>query len=95
MKSLGTKLFFLSFCILSGVYAIAQEGGTATQTTESHSSSSSVVPETGAMWYTNPIVWVVGGLVFVLILVALLSKRGNVSATEVTRKTTTTTEIKD
>ena len=28
--------------------------------------------EDGSQWYTNPIVWVIGGAVFILLLVALL-----------------------
>ena len=32
----------------------------------------------GSTWYTNPIVWIIGGAVFILLLVALL--RGNNSS---------------
>ncbi len=33
----------------------------------------------GGDWYANPIVWIIGGAVFILLLVALL-KNGNKSA---------------
>lgn len=59
---------------------------------DSTSSSVSVHKETTTTtttnWYTQPWVWVVGGAVFILILIALL--RGNSSSTdrEVSRSTT-------
>ena len=61
---------------------------------DSTSSSVSVHKETTTTtttnWYTQPWVWIVGGAVFILILIALL--RGNSSSnTEVSR----TTVIKD
>ncbi len=31
--------------------------------------------EGGSQWYTNPIVWVIGGAIFILLLVALLRGR--------------------
>lgn len=50
-----------------------------TETTESSSSTKVTVTEetTGSEWYTNPIVWVVGGAVFILLLVALLRGGGD------------------
>lgn len=62
---------------------------------DSNSSSSSVTvtkeSTTTTTWYTQPWVWVVGGAVFILLLIALI--RGNSSSkdTEVSR----TTVIKD
>lgn len=51
-----------------------------TETTESSSSTTkvTVTEETaGSEWYTNPIVWVVGAAVFILLLVALLRGGGD------------------
>lgn len=50
-----------------------------TETTESSSSTTKVTvsEETTSEWYTNPIVWVVGAAVFILLLVALLRGGGD------------------
>lgn len=49
------------------------------ETTESSSSTTKVTisEETSSEWYTNPIVWVVGAAVFILLLVALLRSGGD------------------
>jgi hypothetical protein len=60
---------------------------------DSTSSSVTVHKETSTTtsnWYTQPWVWIVGGAVFILILIALLRGNSN-SNTEVSR----TTVIKD
>ena len=44
-----------------------------------------------SQWYTQPWVWIVGGAVFILILIALL--RGNSSSSD--REVSRTTVIKD
>lgn len=62
-----------------------------TETTEQSSSSTKVTisEETGSEWYTNPIVWVVGAAVFILLLVALLRGGGrDRTVTHTDRKTT-------
>ena len=62
-----------------------------TETTEQSSSSTKVTisEETGSEWYTNPIVWVVGAAVFILLLVALLRSGGrDRTVTHTDRKTT-------
>jgi hypothetical protein len=50
------------------------------ETTESSTSTSStkvsITEEQTADWYTNPIVWIVGAAVFILLLVALLRGGG-------------------
>ena len=37
----------------------------------------SVNKDNGSAWYAHPVVWVVGGAVFIIILVALLRGGGN------------------
>lgn len=39
-------------------------------------------------WYTEPWVWIVGGAVFIIILVALIRSNSNSDKTEVSRSTT-------
>jgi hypothetical protein len=60
---------------------------------DSSSSSVTVHKETTTTtnWYAQPWVWVVGGAVFILILIALL--RGNSSSTD--REVSRTTVVKD
>ena len=66
---------------ITQVMLLAQESSKVTTTTTT---------STRTEWYTSPWVWVIGGAVFILILIALL--RGNSSTnSEVTR----TTVIKD
>ena len=75
----GYKIFLAIFFAFMQVVLWAQEGNqTVTTKTES----------TTTQWYTSPWVWVAGGAVFIIILVALM--RGNSSTSE-----TRTTVIKD
>jgi hypothetical protein len=72
--------------LFTQVLVIAQDSsGTVSKTTVSTESTS-----TSTTWYTQPWVWVVGGAVFLIILIALL--RGNSSSD---REVTRTTVIKD
>lgn len=92
----GTKLSFLFVLMLSSLYSLAQDGGaiTSTNSVASHSESS-VAPNDAAMWYSNPIVWVIGGVILLIIIIlAAKSGKQTVSDTEVSRTTTTTTTIK-
>lgn len=80
------KYFFtlLVFSFLSTVLWAQQE------TTESSSSSTkvSITEENSTEWYTNPIVWIVGAAIFILLLVALLRSGGsNRTATHTDRVT--------
>lgn len=54
---------------LIGLWAMAQDGGASVNVSTTKTSTS-----TG--WYASPWVWVVGGAVFILLLVALLNNRG-------------------
>ena len=63
----ATKLLLLIFSFVAPVMLLAQEGGAKVDV--------DIHKDGGNTWYTNPIVWVVGAAVFILLLVALL--RGN------------------
>ena len=91
MKQL-TKAFsykaLVTFLMLAFMQAVAFAQDSTSGS--SSSSSSTTTTTTTETWYTQPWVWIVGGAVFILILIALL--RGNSSSnTEVSR----TTVIKD
>jgi len=96
IQSISTKFFALSLLLLSGLYAIAQDTTTSQTTTHvTNSESSGPNPDT-AMWYTNPIVWVVAGVVLLIIIIAVArSGKKTVANSEVSRTTTTTTTIKE
>lgn len=89
MKKISLSIaykFFLTFLFTAMQIVLFAQDSTST------SRSTSVTTETTTTneWYTEPWVWVVGGAVLIIILVALL--RGNSSKDkEVTR----TTVIKD
>ena len=61
-------LFILSFA--APVVLLAQEGGAKVDV--------NINKDGGSAWYTNPVVWIIGAAVFILLLVALL--RGNNSS---------------
>ena len=94
MKFIGYQLPMIAFLMLSGVYAFAQDAAGNTQTSSTHTTTTSTGPDTTAMWYTAPWVWVVGGIVLLLILIALFSGNKN-SKNEVIRTTRVTTEVKN
>lgn len=66
MKMLATvvnKLIALVLVFLAPIVLLAQEGGTKIDVD---------INKNEGTWYTNPIVWIVGAAVFILLLVALL-----------------------
>jgi len=75
------KIFLAIFFACMQVVLWAQDSN-QTVTTKTESTT------TSTQWYTSPWVWVAGGAVFIIILVALM--RGNSSTSE-----TRTTVIKD
>ena len=80
-------VFMLILLTLTQAVVWAQDGAS---TSSSTTQTTTTTTETTQDWYTQPWVWIVGGAVFILILIALL--RGNSSSnTEVSR----TTVIKD
>ena len=74
----GYKIFLAIFFTCIQAVLWAQDQTVTTKTTET----------TSTQWYSSPWVWVAGGAVFIIILVALM--RGNSSTSE-----TRTTVIKD
>ena len=75
--------FFLAFLFTCFQIVLWAQGGDQSVTTKTTSSTTKTTE-----WYTSPWVWVAGGAVFIIILVALM--RGNSSTSE-----TRTTVIKD
>ena len=64
-----SRLMIVIFSVLSSVIAMAQEKTNV---------DINLNKDSGGNWYTQPWVWIVGGAVFILLLVALL--RGNRSS---------------
>jgi len=91
----GFQLPMLAFLMLSGVAAFAQDASSNNQSTTTHTSTTSTTaPDMAAAWYTAPWVWIVGGIVLLLILIAIFSGNKN-SKSEVIRTTRVTTEVKN
>lgn len=92
---IGSKLFLSVLLLMSGVYSYAQEGGTTTETQQAvnNTNATTTAVTSTTVWYTNPIVWVVGGVVLVLILVLALSNRNKSASSGITRSTTTRSEV--
>lgn len=74
IKSTAARISLLVLTLLISVITFAQEGGGG----EGADIKVDINKDEGGGWYTNPIVWVVGAAVFILLLVALL--RGNRSS---------------
>ena len=70
LSSATTRITLLLLTFFSSFVAFAQEGGADVNVDINKNSG-------GGGWYTNPIVWIIGAAVFILLLVALL--RGNSS----------------
>ena len=64
------KLILMLFVFVSPLLLPAQEGGTKIDVD---------INKAEGTWYTNPIVWIVGAAVFILLLVALLRGGNNSS----------------
>ena len=64
---------FMLFSFLISVVALAQEKSAEINVDINKDGGS-----TGGAWYNQPLVWIIGGAVFILLLVALL--RGNNTA---------------
>jgi hypothetical protein len=69
IQAMFSRLMMVIFSVLSSVIAMAQEKTNV---------DINVNKDGGGNWYTQPWVWIVGGAVFILLLVALL--RGNRSS---------------
>lgn len=90
MKNLINLRLFkqtLMLCVLSVTNAVVwAQDSTTTATTKTNTTSTT---ETQT-WYTEPWVWVVGGAVLILLIVALVRGSNNGSTTSRTDKTTVT-----
>ena len=86
MKKLRNQIYRFALVLLASCFhlALLAQDSTSSKTTTRTTTSS-----TETVWYTQPWVWVVGGAVFLIILVALL-KGSSTSNTE-----SRTTVIKD
>jgi hypothetical protein len=73
IKSTAARISLLLLTLFISVVTFAQEGGG-----EGADIKVDINKDESGGWYTNPIVWVVGAAVFILLLVALL--RGNRSS---------------
>lgn len=67
LTNAATKLVFLFLSFVAPLLALAQDGGAKVDV--------DIHKDNGSTWYTNPVVWIIGAAVFILLLVALL--RGN------------------
>ncbi len=89
-ESLLSRLVFLFFVMMNAAIAIAQDDGTGGGSGDGGSvtvsKSTTSTSTTTQDWYTAPWVWIVGGAVFVLLLIALV-RGGGSSRTDVHRTT--------
>ncbi|RYF90804.1 MAG: hypothetical protein EOO03_02855 [Chitinophagaceae bacterium] len=92
-QSINTSLknaFLMFLLTLTSAIAWAQETtSTAVSTTETNTSTEATV------WYTEPWVWVVGGAVLVLLIVALTRGGGSNTTGRTDRVTVTKTTTSD
>ena len=70
IKRTASRISLLVLTLLVTMITFAQEGGG-----EGADIKVDINKDSDAGWYTNPVVWIVGAAVFILLLVALL--RGN------------------
>lgn len=70
LTNAGTRFVCLMLLFVAPLLALAQEGGAKIDV--------DINKNGGSTWYTNPVVWIIGAAVFILLLVALL--RGNNSS---------------
>ncbi|MFL5739103.1 MAG: hypothetical protein ACJ75B_02715 [Flavisolibacter sp.] len=64
----GTKISALAAALFMSLLSMAQDKATNVDIN---------VNKGGGNWYTQPWVWIVGGAIFILLLVALLRGSGN------------------
>ena len=68
IKNWAARVLATLMLLITSVFAFAQDKGADINVDINKDSG-------GSTWYTSPIVWVIGGALFILLLVALL--RGN------------------
>jgi hypothetical protein len=85
-KFISIKAFaIILFFSLLQTLIFGQDGGSNSVTTTTHTVSQT--------WYMQPWVWVVGGAVFIIIIIALVRGGGRTDRVNVTKTTTTDTEV--
>ena len=89
MKKIRNQIYRFSIVLLLSCLQLAVLGQSDPNSSSSTTTKTSTTTTTETVWYTQPWVWVVGGAVFLIILVALL-KGSSTSNTE-----SRTTVIKD
>ncbi|MCW3122374.1 MAG: hypothetical protein JWQ38_1866 [Flavipsychrobacter sp.] len=99
IKNVSARVFLLFFSMLLGVYAMAQDAPssqTESHAAVSHSESTTAAPD-AAMWYANPIVWIVGGAVLLILIILAVRSGGGTTVVRDggSSRTTTTTVRKD
>ena len=70
-------MLFLSLVSLAIWAQSSENSGSESSTTTTRKTTVTVTNDGAGTWYTSPWVWIVGAAVFILLLVALLSNRGN------------------
>lgn len=85
LRKTGIFRFFATFLFSVLSIAVWAQNNQNTNTGSSSSQTTTTETTTTSDWYTQPWVWIAGGAVFIIILVALL--RGNSSDREVSRTT--------
>ena len=98
MKQAFSYKTLVMVLFLSLVQAVtwAQDSGSVSSATKSagSSSSSSTTTTTTTEWYTQPWVWIVGGAVLLLLIVALVRGNSGSDSSGRTDKVTVTKSIK-
>ncbi len=87
MKKVWNNIFRIASIVLlsiMGTYSWAQD----TTASSTRVTTSETTTTTSSDWYTQPWVWIVGGAVFIIILIALLRGNSSKDKTEVSRSTT-------
>ncbi len=69
MNSITKKLFTFQAFMLASVIAFAQDNGADLDI--------NITKDNGGDWYAKPWVWVIGGAVFLLLIIALVRGGGN------------------
>ena len=93
MKSFSLKQAVL-FVMLTFCYGITWAQDSTSSMSSSTTATTTTTQET--LWYTNPWVWVIGGAVLILLLVALLrggDKTGRTDSVTVKKSVTRDTDV--
>jgi hypothetical protein len=77
IKDLRFKLMLLAAMLFNAVCLFAQDNGGATQPVSTSVEKTTTTSSSTANWYAAPWVWVVGGALFILLLVAIVRSGGS------------------